>query len=1250
MRKIFISAVFFLSAATFAQTKEESKTWELLLSNNRNEARTYFDKNLKEKKLQSLESLFLDVLIDEELGEMVFNESFIKNFAQLERDESYLYPIVKRKFFIGDYETSGFDDYSYKKIDFLAQDKIFGESTIILEFKSLLDRLRNDKKAADESLSKIRKIDKWQYAGVFENLNGSGLYNDYEPEIYPKSDKLFNANSLGYVGWYTRKFSSNDGFDFFINESEYGRGIMYAQTFIENPLERKILFEVNTSAEFRLFINDAEVISSSDQGHTNLGAHLLEVVLPKGMNRLLLKLDVKEATDGFMIVPFDPSFKRISDLTYYDNYKDYQKSSFAELKPKELPLRFEKKLKENIQTNPNSFFYKYLLVSGYISNRQNDQAKELIDEMIKAYPKSSLVQCLLSRYYDNTDNAEKITEVIKNMEVNDPEYFIVPTSKMLDGQKFESMPISELEKYRDILNKTKAKSFAEFFDVIIELRNRDMVKAKSHIANLKKSFANNEKFFVIFNNLENLDNKDQSVLIKTYEQFLSQKNSTDVLSALYTLYENTNRIEDQKKTLKKFIELYPTVNSFRTQYLNLLNNSSENAEYANELENALGNFPYSYTLLAEKAEYLAKINKKNDALNFAKLSLSHNTNNEEMHKLVKDLDKSEDEIDKIAVKDLYKLSKERKNKITNGKKGVTTLLDEYIINVYPEGGIKKRSTYVYEITSEKGIDEMKEQSVNYNERILKSEVLKPNGNIIPADQSGEQMVFTNLTVGDIVLVQKESLERNTGRFYRDFNLSSYFNSEYPVLESVFTVITPKEFSYQVKSNNAEVASTKKNIGNKVYETWKLNNLDELYDSEYFGPSYYDATISVTANSIKTWEEISKWYADLTRKSLVSDQATKKAFAEIFPLGVAGMTETEKAEKIYNYIEKNISYSSVDFRQSGYIPQKPSKTLSSKLGDCKDLSTLFVVLGNQAGLKSNLVLVQTNDQSAQSLLLPNLSFNHCIVKVNIDGKETFLEMTDKYLPFNSIVRGNYNAKGLVISMDKLTEESKSLIEIPSNNNVKSLFKTVTNVSIKDDQQNFLSKQYVMGESKSYYNNFFQDSQTEDTRKKNIEQEFGSALDKVIKVKSVKLIAGKDLTSQPLSFEADYSITEKPQSVGSLKIIKIPFLTQPFTKDVIATELRKTDIYYTKYERQSAYLEEISLNIPETMKFIEIPENKTLEYGNFKYSIRFDLKSNNILTITRSADTPWNNIKKENYSAFKKFVEEIINIEDQILGYK
>ena len=65
---------------------------------------------------------------------------------------------------------------------------------------------------------------------------------------------------------------------------------------------------------------------------------------------------------------------------------------------------------------------------------------------------------------------------------------------------------------------------------------------------------------------------------------------------------------------------------------------------------------------------------------------------------------------------------------------------------------------------------------------------------------------------------------------------------------------------------------------------------------------------------------------------------KEKVNELFE-GKENLTDKEKAIIIYNYIVNDIRYSSISFRQSGLIPQKASSVINTKLGDCKDVSTL-----------------------------------------------------------------------------------------------------------------------------------------------------------------------------------------------------------------------------------------------------------------------------------------------------------------------
>ena len=124
----------------------------------------------------------------------------------------------------------------------------------------------------------------------------------------------------------------------------------------------------------------------------------------------------------------------------------------------------------------------------------------------------------------------------------------------------------------------------------------------------------------------------------------------------------------------------------------------------------------------------------------------------------------------------------------------------------------------------------------------------------------------------------------------------------------------------------------------------------------------------------------------------------------------------------------------------------------------------------------------------------------------------------------------------------------------------------------------------------------------------------------------------------------------QQLGSLKVVSVPFIEVSYTKDLVNTDTRNYDINYASYETANEYQTEVLMNIAEGKKFTEIPENKTLEFKNHKYSIEYNLLKNNQLQVNRNVQLDWTNISKSDYVVFKKYVEDILAIEEQIIGFK
>ena len=210
-------------------------------------------------------------------------------------------------------------------------------------------------------------------------------------------------------------------------------------------------------------------------------------------------------------------------------------------------------------------------------------------------------------------------------------------------------------------------------------------------------------------------------------------------------------------------------------------------------------------------------------------------------------------------------------------------------------------------------------------------------------------------------------------------------------------------------------------------------------------------------------------------------------------------------------------------------------------------------------------------------------------------------------------------------------------------------TTSTVTVTDKEINFVNNRKVVGANKSYYNELFSSSTTEDVRKKDLEEQYNTKLKKGVKLVSAKLIKNETFDDS-IEFETQLQISEKIKSVGNLKIIDIPFIDKVYTRDVIAQETRNYDIDYASYENNLDYNTAIFLNIPEDKKFTEVPENKTYKYKNHNYAISFELVKPNSLKITRIVKASWDNISVAEYPEFKQYIEDVLANEEQVVGFK
>jgi hypothetical protein len=388
---------------------------------------------------------------------------------------------------------------------------------------------------------------------------------------------------------------------------------------------------------------------------------------------------------------------------------------------------------------------------------------------------------------------------------------------------------------------------------------------------------------------------------------------------------------------------------------------------------------------------------------------------------------------------------------------------------------------------------------------------------------------------------------------------------------------------------------------------------------------------------------------------------KTVFGNLFPEGTDKLTDREKAFRIYKYIEGNIHYSSVSFRQGAYIPQKASVTIDTRLGDCKDLSSLFVSLARLSGLKADLVLVNTRDNGLKSMELPSLEFNHCIVKTWIDGKAYFLELTDNNLPFASLPTSLMHATCLVIPTGEAATAGDTAVtgNVTAAGNAKLEFvesplrprdKSSRRIDLHVEGSNLKMGVDVCrtGALVSSIRDDFAELSTE-KRLEKMQDMVSGDFKNAVKVDSVSFKGLKE-SGDSAGYSYHATVDNEVVEVGEMHMIKIPFTDVIATVDDFSKDDRQFPVEYWRYENADEYDTRITIEAPVGRHFIELPKSETYTFRNSTYSLQYIPSGTRKLTIIRKVTLQRDDVMPAEYKAMKEFFGKIVKAESKYIVYK
>ncbi|HEX7413773.1 MAG TPA: DUF2569 family protein, partial [Bacteroidia bacterium] len=192
------------------------------------------------------------------------------------------------------------------------------------------------------------------------------------------------------------------------------------------------------------------------------------------------------------------------------------------------------------------------------------------------------------------------------------------------------------------------------------------------------------------------------------------------------------------------------------------------------------------------------------------------------------------------------------------------------------------------------------------------------------------------------------------------------------------------------------------------------------------PFSYNPFYTIELSEYETWSEVEEWAKRVFSVKTTNSKALDDKITEIkeaFP--------DKKGQLIaaLRFVQDQIRYMGFEMGMNSHKPADPNKVITQRYGDCKDKSFLLCKMLEEMGIKAWPTLVNNNDRGGikENLVSP-LIFNHCIIKVELNGNFYWFDPTLSYQRGNieSYYTPNYEV-AYVIGGNK-----NGLEEMPQNN--------------------------------------------------------------------------------------------------------------------------------------------------------------------------------------------------------------------------
>ena len=222
-----------------------------------------------------------------------------------------------------------------------------------------------------------------------------------------------------------------------------------------------------------------------------------------------------------------------------------------------------------------------------------------------------------------------------------------------------------------------------------------------------------------------------------------------------------------------------------------------------------------------------------------------------------------------------------------------------------------------------------------------------------------------------------------------------------IVQASYTLSVPSQTQIQY---NASAEPVKSADGKNDIYRWRFDGysgyvyehlIPDLLD---FVPYVYSGPVAFeyagTSGSLSDWKDLGVWLYGL-QKGLVTVPAELKTKVEALTSGLD--SDRAKIKTLYDYLRENTRYVSIQLGIGGFRPFPVETVYKTGFGDCKALSVYMQALLAAAGIKSDYLIVNTDEKDLLAGFHTPGQMNHAMLCVPMESDTLWIECTNPRYP-------------------------------------------------------------------------------------------------------------------------------------------------------------------------------------------------------------------------------------------------------------